>query len=172
MSTISRIKVLLVGDGAVGKTTFVKRHRTGEYDKRYNSTMGVEVHPLKFHTNKGPVIFNVWDAAGQEKFGGLRAGYYIQSEAAMVMFSHDSASTYNNVPRWISDVRKVCENIPVVVIGNKSDLHKKVTGQKVSKVKVDLPLYSVSGKTKHNYEKPFLHIARHFMGDDTQFVKV
>ena len=39
------------------------------------ATLGVEVHPLKFFTNLGPIQFNVWDTAGQEKFGGLRDGY-------------------------------------------------------------------------------------------------
>ena len=43
-----------------------------------SATLGVEVHPLIFHTNRGPIKFNVWDTAGQEKFGGLRDGYYIQ----------------------------------------------------------------------------------------------
>lgn len=68
-------KVVLVGDGGVGKTTFVKRHLSGEFEKRYIATMGVEVHPLKFFTNFGPIIMNVWDTAGQEKLGGLRDGY-------------------------------------------------------------------------------------------------
>lgn len=71
-------KLVLVGDGGVGKTTFVKRHLTGEFEKKYVATLGVEVHPLVFHTNRGPLRFNVWDTAGQEKFGGLRDGYYIQ----------------------------------------------------------------------------------------------
>jgi len=39
------------------------------------ATLGVEVHPLTFHTNRGTIVFNVWDTAGQEKFGGLRDGY-------------------------------------------------------------------------------------------------
>lgn len=69
---------MLVGDGGTGKTTFVKRHLTGEFEKKYVATLGVEVHPLVFHTNRGPIKFNVWDTAGQEKFGGLRDGYYIQ----------------------------------------------------------------------------------------------
>lgn len=45
------------------------------------ATLGVEVHPLVFHTSRGPIKFNVWDTAGQEKFGGLRDGYYIQGIA-------------------------------------------------------------------------------------------
>lgn len=63
---IPEFKLILVGDGGVGKTTFVKRHLTGEFEKKYVATLGVEVHPLQFHTNRGPIKFNVWDTAGQE----------------------------------------------------------------------------------------------------------
>ena len=55
---------MLVGDGGVGKTTFVKRHLTGEFEKKYIATLGVEVHPMEFSTNHGKIKFNVWDTAG------------------------------------------------------------------------------------------------------------
>jgi len=51
------------------------------------ATLGVEVHPLVFHTNRGPIRFNVWDTAGQEKFGGLRDGYYIQGIHSLIFES-------------------------------------------------------------------------------------
>jgi len=72
---IPEFKLVFVGDGGVGKTTFVKRHITGEFERRYIATVGVEVHPMVFYTNHGPVRFNVWDTAGQEKLSGLRDGY-------------------------------------------------------------------------------------------------
>jgi GTP-binding nuclear protein Ran len=75
----------LVGDGGVGKTTFVKRHRTGEFEKKYVATVGAEVHPMDFNTNMGKIIFNVWDTAGQEKHAGLRDGYYISADCAIIM---------------------------------------------------------------------------------------
>jgi hypothetical protein len=65
-SDAPEFKLILVGDGGVGKTTFVKRHLTGEFEKKYVATLGVEVHPLLFHTNRGPIKFNVWDTAGLE----------------------------------------------------------------------------------------------------------
>lgn len=49
------------------------------------ATLGVEVHPLIFYTSSGPILFNVWDTAGQEKFGGLRDGYYIQGKIPLLL---------------------------------------------------------------------------------------
>lgn len=119
---IPTFKCVLVGDGGTGKTTFVKRHLTGEFEKKYVATLGVEVHPLIFHTNRGPIRFNVWDTAGQEKFGGLRDGYYIQGQCAVIMFDVTSRVTYKNVPNWHRDLVRVCENIPIVLCGNKVDI--------------------------------------------------
>ena len=86
------------------------------------ATLGVEVHPLGFTTNRGPITFNVWDTAGQEKFGGLRDGYYIQGQCAIIMFDVTSRITYKNVPTWHKDLVRVCENIPIVLCGNKVDI--------------------------------------------------
>ena len=86
------------------------------------ATLGVEVHPLSFSTNFGTICFNVWDTAGQEKFGGLRDGYYIQGQCGIIMFDVTSRITYKNVPNWHRDLERVCENIPIVLCGNKVDV--------------------------------------------------
>ncbi|KIY99899.1 GTP-binding nuclear protein Ran-A1, partial [Monoraphidium neglectum] len=97
-------KLVLVGDGGTGKTTFVKRHITGEFEKKYEPTIGVEVRPLDFTTNRGKIRFFCWDTAGQEKFGGLRDGYYIHGQCAIIMFDVTSRLTYKNVPTWHRDL--------------------------------------------------------------------
>ena len=80
------------------------------------------MHPLVFYTNHGPIRFNVWDIAGQEKFGGLRDGYYIQGQCAIIMFDVTARPTYENVPNWHRDLVRVCESIPMVLCGNKVDI--------------------------------------------------
>ncbi|CAN1788985.1 GTP-binding nuclear protein Ran-B1 [Linum perenne] len=97
-------KLVIVGDGGTGKTTFVKRHLTGEFEKKYEPTIGVEVHPLDFTTNCGKIRFYCWDTAGQEKFGGLRDGYYIHGQCAIIMFDVTARLTYKNVPTWHRDL--------------------------------------------------------------------
>uniref|UniRef100_A0AAQ6AAU2 GTP-binding nuclear protein Ran n=1 Tax=Amphiprion ocellaris TaxID=80972 RepID=A0AAQ6AAU2_AMPOC len=172
-------ELVLVGDGGTGKTTFVKRHITGEFEKKYVATLGVEVHPLMFHTNRGAIKFNVWDTAGQEKFGGLRDGYYIQGAlhilsmlllsqpCAIIMFDVTSRVTYKNVPNWHRDLVRVCENIPIVLCGNKVDIKDRKVKAKsiVFHRKKNLQYYDISAKSNYNFEKPFLWLARKLIGD-------
>ncbi|MCJ1321975.1 GTP-binding nuclear protein gsp1/Ran [Xylographa vitiligo] len=160
-------KLVLVGDGGTGKTTFVKRHLTGEFEKKYIATLGVEVHPLGFSTNLGPIIFDVWDTAGQEKFGGLRDGYYINGQCGIIMFDVTSRITYKNVPNWHRDLVRVCENIPIVLCGNKVDVkERKVKAKSITfHRKKNLQYYDISAKSNYNFEKPFLWLARKLTGN-------
>jgi len=164
---IPTFKLILVGDGSTGKTTFVKRHITGEFEKRYIATLGVEVSMLPFQTNRGPIRYNVWDTAGQEMFGGLRDAYYIQGQCAIIMFDLTSKITYKNVPNWHRDIVRICESIPIVLCGNKVDIKdRKVKPKQITfHRKKNLQYYDISAKSNYNYEKPFLWLARKLVGD-------
>jgi GTP-binding nuclear protein Ran len=114
-------------------TTFVKRHQTGEFEKKYILTMGVQVLPLPFETTHGPLIYNIWDTAGQERFGGLREGYYLEADCAIIMFDVTSPVTYRNVTTWHRDLTRVCPNIPIVLVGNKINVRdRKVPAKRVT----------------------------------------
>ncbi|CAG9760011.1 unnamed protein product [Ceutorhynchus assimilis] len=160
-------KCVLVGDGGIGKTSFIKRHLTGEFEKKYQATLGVEVHPLVFYTNKGQIMFNVWDTSGQETFGSLRDSYYDQAQCAIIMFDVTARVTYKNVPNWHKDIARVCENVPIVLCGNKVDIQdRKVKTQNILyHRKHNLEYYDISAKTKYNFEKPFLWLAQQLLHD-------
>ncbi|KAH7816923.1 RAN1, GTP-binding nucleocytoplasmic protein [Monocercomonoides exilis] len=160
-------KLVLVGDGGTGKTTFVTRHRTGEFEKRYIATIGVDVTNLTLHTNHGPITFCNWDTAGQEVFGGLRDGYYIQAHCAILMFDVTSRATYNNVEKWYRDLTRVCENIPIVLVANKVDVKdRQVKTKQVSfHRKKNLQYVEISAKSNYNIEKPYLMLLSKLLGD-------
>ena len=92
-------KVLAVAaqKGGVGKTTFVKRHLTGEFEKKYIATLGVEVHPMDFHTSKGRIIFNVWDTAGQERFKTITSSYYKGAHGIIVAYDITDRESFNKI---------------------------------------------------------------------------
>ncbi|CAD0091516.1 unnamed protein product [Aureobasidium vineae] len=170
MAEVPTFKLVLVGDGGTGKARssptldFASsvdlriRHLTGEFEKKYIATLGVEVHPLGFTT----IQFDVWDTAGQEKFGGLRDGYYINGQCGIIMFDVTSRITYKNVPNWHRDLVRVCENIPIVLTGNKVDVkERKVKAKTITfHRKKNLQYYDISAKSNYNFEKPFLWLAR------------
>jgi len=164
---VAEFKLVLVGDGGVGKTTFVKRHLTGEFEKKYIATQGVEVSSLVFFTNYGPIKFNIWDTAGQEKLGGLREGYYIGADCAIVMFDVTSRITYKNVPKWYKDLTRICENVPMVLVGNKVDAKdRKVKARQITfHRKRNLQYYDVSAKSNYQFEKPFLFLMKRLVND-------
>merc|ERR1711904_292569 len=143
---VPSFKLVLVGDGGTG----------------------VEVHPLDFTTNRGLIRFYCWDTAGQEKFGGLRDGYYIHGQCGIIMFDVTSRLTYKNVPTWHRDLCRVCENIPIVLCGNKVDVKERQVKPKQVTFhrKKNLQYHEISAKSNYNYEKPFLYLARKLAGDD------
>jgi len=86
------------------------------------ATVGAEVSTMDFSTNYGDFKFLVWDTAGQEKFGGLRDGYYVGAKIGFIFFALDSRTTYKNVPTWFRDLVRVCEDIVAILIGTKADI--------------------------------------------------
>uniref|UniRef100_A0A914PBA9 GTP-binding nuclear protein n=1 Tax=Panagrolaimus davidi TaxID=227884 RepID=A0A914PBA9_9BILA len=167
MASIPTFKLVLVGDGGTGKTTFVKRHLTGEFEKKYVATLGVEVHSLVFDTTRGKIRFNVWDTAGQEKFRGPLDEYYSQGQCAIIMFDTTSRITYIDVKNWHRDLSRVCENIPIVLVGNKVDVRdRKVKAKSISfHHGKNIQYYDISAKSNYNSVKPFLYLARKLISD-------
>ena len=164
---VAEYKLVLCGDGGTGKTTFVKRHLTGEFEKKYIATLGVEVHPMEFCTTRGVIRFQVWDTAGQEKLSCLRDGYYIGAHCAIIMFDVCSRVTYKNVTKWYKELTRVCEKIPIVLVGNKVDVadRKVKASQILFPKKYGIQYYDISAKSNYQFEKPFLYLLKKLSGD-------
>ena len=163
----STYKIVLAGDGGVGKTTYLRRFLTGEFTKNYIATVGAEVQPLDFNMTDKNMFFDIWDTAGQEKYAGLRDDYYKNAHAAIIMFDVTSRISYKNVSNWYRDIRAVCPDIPIILLGNKCDSSdRKVMARNITfHRKHNLAYFDISAKSNYNFEKPFLNIARVLTGN-------
>ena len=124
---------------------------------------------MPFNTTHGQVLFNVWDTAGQEKLGGLRDGYYIGGQCGIIMFDVCSRITYSNVQKWYKDLTRVCEQIPIVLVGNKVDVkERKVKAKQITfHRKKNLQYYDISAKSNFQFEKPFVWLLRKMVNDNS-----
>lgn len=99
----------------------------------------------------------------------------ISRASAIIMFDVTSRVTYKNVPSWHRDLVRVCENIPIVLCGNKVDIKdRKVKAKSITfHRKKNLQYYDISAKSNYNFEKPFLWLARKLVGDpNLEFVEM
>lgn len=165
-------KVLLVGDGGVGKTTFCERHLTGKFTKTYNPTLGCDVYILSFNSNYGVIKFNVWDLAGQEKFGGLEETYLNGAKAIIGMCDLTSKISFKSLEHWYNKCAS-SEDLLKVSCGNKYDInnHKINNDDKIKLKDKWSQYYDVSAKSNYNYEKPFLYLSQKLTGfNDLMFI--
>merc|ERR1712079_494150 len=100
-------------------------------------------------------------------FGGLRDGYYINGNAAIIMFDVTSRASYKNVPIWHRDLTRVCEAIPIVLVGNKVDVRDRKVKAKQTTFhrKKNLQYYDISAKSNYQFEKPFVWLLRRMVND-------
>jgi GTP-binding nuclear protein Ran len=117
---MTNIKVCILGDGGVGKTEYIRRLKNGTFIRKYNPTMGVEVTRLRL-TGFDDIEFNIWDCAGQEKYGAGTEKYLENASFVLVCFDMTSKTSYKNVPFWVKKAGDVSPYTPVVVCGLKSE---------------------------------------------------
>jgi len=120
-------KVLVIGDLGVGKTSIIKRYVHQIYSQHYRATIGVDFALKVLHWDNDEVVrLQLWDIAGQERYGNMTRVYYREAVGALVVFDVTRASTFEAVLKWKDDLdTKVTLPhgipVPAVLLANKSD---------------------------------------------------
>uniref|UniRef100_A0A914XPP5 Ras-related protein Rab n=1 Tax=Plectus sambesii TaxID=2011161 RepID=A0A914XPP5_9BILA len=121
------LKVLIIGDPCVGKTSFVQRYVNGTFHRNYKGTIGVDF-ALKIIRwgEDGTVKVQLWDIAGQERYTSMTRVYYRDAHGCIVMFDVTNRNSFLNVVKWKRDFDAKCiiadgAFLPCVLIANKCD---------------------------------------------------
>jgi len=119
-------KVVIVGNGAVGKTSLIRRFVHDKFEKDYLMTLGTDVTKYKDQIEGNDITFIIWDMGGQEAFAEMRNKFFYGTNAAIVVFSHEENeigdNSFTSIPKWLGDISNLCGKIPTILFGNKIDL--------------------------------------------------
>ncbi|MFX0187024.1 MAG: Rab family GTPase [Candidatus Hodarchaeota archaeon] len=159
-------KVIITGDYQVGKSSIIRTFTKNEFKDDYISTLGVEISKKDYNLNeKTKITFVIWDIAGQIQFmAPYRAQFYSGANAAFIVIDRTRQGNIKSIKSWYADITKdLSSNIPIVIVGNKSDLKDKIviSEEEIKSVADELGFHYIltSAKTGENINESFIYVA-------------
>jgi len=161
-------KIVSIGSAGVGKTSLIRRFAQGKFQQSYLPTLGVDITTKEVNVDGVDVKLICVDTAGQEYFGKLRGTYYRGANGCLLVFDLTRTPTFKACPGWLNEFRMNLvehERIPLVLLGNKSDLAEKgsreVTSEEIKLLceQQGLSYYETSAKIGNNIEDAFQELA-------------
>ncbi|CCW62834.1 unnamed protein product [Phytomonas sp. EM1] len=157
------IKLILLGDSAVGKSKLVERFLMQRYVPVLMSTYALTLYRYDFSTEDGVSYdVDIWDTAGQERFATMHPAYYHEAHACILVFDVTRKATYKNLDKWLKELRNYRPHIPCIVACNKIDTDPEVVSTRFAfAAKNQFPLEYVSAAHGTNvvqlFEKAILY---------------
>jgi len=119
-------KVVAIGDGGVGKTSIAMRYVYDKFDPKYKATIGVAYAVKKLVSGDNKITLSILDTGGQEMFDYIRPFYYKGASGGLIVYDVTRKTSFDNLDRWFNNLYSQCEEIPVILVGNKTDLIDKI----------------------------------------------
>ncbi|MFX1590659.1 MAG: Rab family GTPase [Promethearchaeota archaeon] len=166
MTNAKKIKVIIVGEPAVGKTSLVKKFVSGQFLKDYLSSIGTNIYTKKVKLeNETTVNLQLWDIAGQERWINMRRSYYSGARGVLIVGDLTRRNTFEQIEKfWVQDIKSFLSMVPLVLLANKTDLSNKLEEQEIlslgKRIKAEEVLFT-SAKTGDNVELAFSLISKH-----------
>jgi Ras-related protein Rab-21 len=161
-------KVVLLGEGRVGKTCLCLRYVQNTFSPEQESTIQATFLKKRLNVGRKTVELNIWDTAGQERFHALGPIYYRDSNGALLIYDITDRDSFTKVRNWVRELRKIVgKDIVLLIIGNKEDLEKKrqVDNEEAEQYakSVGAEHMLVSAKTGKNVEQIFLELTKQML---------
>lgn len=162
-----QIKLVLLGEAAVGKSSMVVRFVNNEFQENKEPTIGAAFLTQKCKFDDNIIKFEIWDTAGQERFHSLAPMYYRNAQAAVVVYDITKAASLEKAKAWVLELQKQANpNIVIALVGNKLDLadssNRAVTTDEAQTYAKEAGLLfsEASAKTGENIVETFTEIAK------------
>lgn len=116
------LKVVMMGDGAVGKTSLVLRYTQNSFSPEYKQSLGASFAVKDLLVNEQQVKLVIWDIAGQPSFRQVRRHYYSGAHGALLVFDCTKPTTFMTLENWYQDFKRVVPSGAIILVANKVDL--------------------------------------------------
>jgi small GTP-binding protein len=156
------IKLCLLGDGAVGKTSLVRRYVFDVFDDKYLMSFGTKVSKKTVNVGGSEIDLMIWDILGQKSHEALHAAYYRGAAGALAVCDFTRPETMKNLKSWLGSFRSVVGEMPVIVLGNKSDLERRFALKELEAFgeSIGCQVLETSAKTGQNVELAFSEMGK------------
>jgi small GTP-binding protein len=154
-------KVIVAGDGNVGKTSMIRQFCEGKFEHSRVVTLGVDFQIKQVEIGAKPARLSIWDVAGQDKFTPLRDTFYRGAHAVALVYDVTAPATFFNLRRWRDEIQSIVPGVPMVVIGNKIDLYtvQPPEDARAWAKSMSMPFLQTSAATGENIEEFFKGLA-------------
>lgn len=115
-------KVIVAGDGGVGKTSLIRRFCEGKFEASRVMTIGVDFQTETVNIQGRRIRLSIWDIAGQDRFGSFRDMFYRGAKSAALVYDVTRPESFDNLAVWHKDILKVSPGTPMILVANKIDL--------------------------------------------------
>ncbi|MHA1794236.1 MAG: Rab family GTPase [Promethearchaeota archaeon] len=158
-----KLKVVIIGEHAAGKTSLIKAFVEQRFSADYRPTIGTNIFIKKLELGEDEVVLTCWDIAGQERWTSMRPLYYKGSSGAFIIGDVTRKSTFEQIEKfWAPDLKKHAgEKVPIVLIANKMDLEHEVTDDDIEgcrKAIGAIDAIKTSAKTGDNVNEAFMKL--------------
>jgi small GTP-binding protein len=157
-------KVILIGDGSVGKTSLIRRYMEGKFKADYLPTIGSQVYTRKIlGKDETKITLVVWDISGQPAFTAVRPEYYKGAAAILLVYDLTRPETFQHLGGWLNETKRYSSHPEIILIANKSDLggKRKIDarlGEEYAS-KINAPYLETSAKDGSNVSETFAVLA-------------
>ena len=154
--SVTRHKIIFVGDAATGKTSIINRIIDNPFNDTYEVSIGIDFMSKNIRFRGQNIKIQIWDSAGQEKYKGLIPSYVRNSSIVFIVYDISNRSSFDNIPNWISFVKNI-EKTTMILCGNKTDLDREVNKNEAEELakREGLLFFECSAKTNENIKNMF-----------------
>ena len=129
------LKTIFLGDAGVGKSSILAKKKLNVFDPDCKSTIGIDFVVIEKSINGVNVKLQIWDSAGQEKYGNIVQSYYREIAGAFLVYDVNIKKTYDNLNLWIDRIKFFSPDCEIVIVGNKIDMNQPIIQEKY----IDVP---------------------------------